>query len=513
MFILNNQQTKKLEDDTAASGIPHISLMEFAGTEVASFICKKIDVTDKRVAIVCGRGNNGGDGFVAARKLLRAGAEVSVLLAMGIPTTDDASEMFNRLEGLNTEIITYEDKPEEFCEKIKYADVIVDAIFGIGFYGCVNSGLKNIFEKINSASGTVFSVDVPSGVDSDNGQVEGSCICADYTVTFTTLKPAHVIFPAVDYCGEIYTASIGVPDDILKGLHTNIRALDADYIKSLFKKRARNSNKGDFGKLLSVCGSLGMCGSAVLAAKAAVSSGTGLVKMAMPRSIYTPISSQIIEPVMTLLEENSTGTFCKESIPALLDCVDTSTSCLIGCGIGLNDEIVEVVESVLENSKIPLVVDADGLNAIAKKPEMLNKVNVPVVMTPHPGEMGRLIGKTATEVQQQRMSIASSYAVTYGVNLVLKGANTIIADPDGNIFVNLTGNPGMSKAGSGDVLAGLIASFTAQGLSAIDAACAGVYLHGAAGDIAAEKYSQHCMTPFDIIKELPDLFLEIESKK
>ena len=511
MYILNNQQTKSLEDATALSGIPHISLMEFAGTAVASYIQKKQDVAGKRIAVVCGCGNNGGDGFVVARKLCSAGAQVAILLAMGEPTTEDALEMYNRACELDIRIVQHDEQSAEFFECIKYADIIVDAIFGIGFHGSARAPINQIFEMINSSQGTVYSVDVPSGVDSDTGQVEGVCVSADYTITFTALKPAHVIFPAADFCGEVFTASIGVPDEILSAQHTKIRALDLDYIKSLFIKRERNSNKGDFGKLLSVCGSLGMCGSAVLAAKAAVCSGTGLVKMAMPRSIYTPISSQIIEPIMTLLPENEVGTLSAECIEQLKQNMLLATTGLIGCGLGLNDDIVQVVRAVIEHSEIPLVIDADALNAVAKNPDVLHKAKVPLILTPHPGEMGRLIGKTAEEVQQQRMSVASSFAVTFGVYLVLKGANTIVADPEGNIFVNLTGNPGMSKAGSGDVLAGLIASLLAQGLSPIDAAVAGVYLHGRAGDIAAERFSQRCMTPHDIIGALPELMLKIES--
>lgn len=258
MYILNNQQTRILENETANSGIPHFSLMEFAGNAVAHFIKKRIGAEGKRVTVVCGCGNNGGDGFVVARKLFDAGAEINILLAAGEPTTHDASVMYERTKERGMRIINYGDSA--FESALYEADIIVDAIFGIGFHGNARAPMSNVFELINKSRATVVAVDVPSGVDSDNGQVSGECVMADYTVTFTTLKPAHVIFPAVDYCGEIITVSIGVPEDIIQSLDTNIRAVDGEYVKNIIPKRKRNTNKGDFGKLLSVCGSVGMCG-------------------------------------------------------------------------------------------------------------------------------------------------------------------------------------------------------------------------------------------------------------
>lgn len=508
MYILNNQQTRILENETAKSGIPHFSLMEFAGNAVARLIKKRFGAEEKRITVVCGCGNNGGDGFVVARKLFDAGAEVNVLLAAGEPTTHDAKIMFERIKERNIRIIDFGDNAFEAA--LYEADVIVDAIFGIGFHGNARAPLSNVFELINRSRAVVVAVDVPSGVDSDNGQVSGECVKADHTVTFTTLKPAHVIFPAVDYCGEITTASIGVPEDIIQSLDTNIRAVDGEYVKSLIPNRKRNTNKGDFGKLLSVCGSVGMCGSAVMAAKAAVCSGAGLVRMALPKSLYPVASSQIVEPVMSVMDENELGTFSASCKNKLLKSISASDACLIGCGLGMNDDVVELVSAVIETSEKPLVIDADGINAIAKNVDVLRKAKAPIIMTPHPGEMGRLLDKTAEEVQMQRMGVASSFAVTYGVYLVLKGANTIIADPDGKIYVNMTGNPGMSKAGSGDVLAGLIASLLVQGLSPLDAAVSGVYVHGAAGDEAAKDFSQHCMTPLNIIEKFPVIFKAIE---
>ncbi|MBQ6569441.1 MAG: NAD(P)H-hydrate epimerase [Clostridia bacterium] len=242
MYILNNQQTKSLEDATAQSGIPHISLMEFAGTAVSRQIIKSNDVTGKRIAVVCGCGNNGGDGFVAARKLYGAGAQVTILLAMGDPTTDDSQEMYRRACELDIPVIVRESEAA-FGECIKYADIIVDAIFGIGFHGSARPAISEIFEMINNSQAVVYSVDVPSGVDSDNGQVAGVCVKADHTVTFTALKPGHVIFPAADFCGEVVTTYIGVPDDILEAQSTNIRALDFDYIKSIFEKRKKTATR------------------------------------------------------------------------------------------------------------------------------------------------------------------------------------------------------------------------------------------------------------------------------
>lgn len=514
MLILNNAQTKKLEDIAVNDGgIEHIKLMENAGTAAFRFINECIGVNNKSVAVVCGRGNNGGDGFAVAKRMLDGGAKVRVMLALGQPTTDDAYRLLQESESAGIKTISYvedDNERQEFSKTLEAADIIVDAIFGVGFHGTVSDSLKNVIDMINSVRGTVVSIDVPSGVDSDSGEVAGPCVRADYTVTFSTMKPGHVIYPAVDYCGHVHVAGIGIDERVIHEQEHHISTIDYQKVRMSFPIRGNNTHKGTFGKLLCICGSLGMAGSATFAGKAAMMSGVGMVEMAVPRDIYPIVAANLIDPVYILLESSPTGTVSANSLPLILDKMRSATAIMIGCGMGKGEDVKIIVEEVIRNSDVPIIIDADGLNAIKDNLEVLSEAKAPILMTPHPGEMARLVGKTNDEVQSQRLEVASSFAMTYGVYLVLKGANTVCAAPDGSIMINLTGNPGMSKSGSGDVLAGLMGSLLAQGVDPEMAAAAAVHIHGKAGDKAAANFSQHSMTASDIIMEFSDIFSDIE---
>lgn len=514
MIILNNAQTKKLEDFAVASGgFDHTRLMENAGASVCRIINEIIGSVNKSVAVVCGIGNNGGDGFVVAKRLLEGGAKVRVLLAIGTPTTEDAKKFLGESEAAGIKTLSYaeEGDRQEFNKTIDNSDIIVDAIFGVGFHGKVSDELSEVIEMINSSRGTVVSVDVPSGVDSDSGEVSGACVQADHTVTFSTRKPGHVIYPAVDYCGEVHVASIGIPEHVIQEQEHHISTIDYEDVRRCFPRRSNNTHKGTFGKLLCICGSMGMAGSATFAGKAAVLSGVGMVEMAVPAEIYPIVAANLVDPVYHLLKSNEQGTVSADCIPLILEKLKSASAVMIGCGMGKGKDVTEVVETVIRNSDAPIIIDADGLNAIKDDLGVLRDAKAPIVMTPHPGEMARLVGKTNVEVQSQRLEVASSFAMTFGVYMVLKGANTVCATPDGRIAINLTGNPGMSKSGSGDVLAGLLGSLLAQGMSPEQAATCAVHIHGMAGDIAAEKYSQHSMAANDIIIEFCDIFNDIEN--
>ncbi|MBQ1413161.1 MAG: NAD(P)H-hydrate dehydratase [Clostridia bacterium] len=514
MLILNNAQTKKLEDTAVEQGgIEHIKLMENAGTAAFRFINERLSVNNKSVAVVCGRGNNGGDGFALARKMLDGGAKVRIMLALGQPTTEDAYRLLAESERAGIKTISYVENDgdrQDFAKTIEAADIIVDAIFGVGFHGTVSEGLKNVIDMINNARGTVVSIDVPSGVDSDSGEVAGPCVRADYTVTFTTMKPGHVIYPAVDYCGHVHVALIGIDERMVQEQEHHIATIDYQRVRSSFPLRSNNTHKGVFGRLLCICGSVGMAGSATFAGKAAVMSGVGMVEMAVPRDIYPIVAGNLVDPIYVLLGSTPAGTISADSLPLILEKMKSATAVMIGSGMGRGDDVRTVVEEVIRRCEVPLIIDADGLNAIKDDLGVLSEAKAPIVMTPHPGEMARLVGKTNDEVQSQRLEVASSFAMTFGVYLVLKGANTVCATPDGRVMINLTGNPGMSKAGSGDVLSGLIGSLLAQGMAPEVAAAAAVHIHGMAGDKAAESFSQHSMTPNDIIMEFSDIFADIE---
>ena len=513
MIILNNAQTKKLEDyAVTCGGFDHTRLMENAGASVCRIINEILGSANKSVAVVCGIGNNGGDGFVVAKRLLEGGAKVRVLLVLGTPTTDDAKKFLKESEaaGIKTLSYTHKDEKTEFAKTIENSDIIVDAIFGVGFHGRVSDELGEVIGMINSSHGSIVSVDVPSGVDSDSGEVSGVCVQADHTVTFSTRKPGHVIYPAVDYCGEVHVVSIGIPEHVIHEQEYHISTIDYGDVRSCFPPRRNNTHKGTFGKLLCICGSIGMAGSATFAGKAAVQSGVGMVEMAVPAEIYPIVAANLVDPVYHLLKSNANGTVSADSIPLILEKMKTATAVMIGCGMGKGKDVTEVVEAVIRNSDVPIVIDADGLNAPTDDLGVLGEAKAPIVMTPHPGEMARLVGKTNVEVQSQRMEVASSFAMTFGVYMVLKGANTVCATPDGRIAINLTGNPGMSKSGSGDVLAGLLGSLLAQGMQPEKAATCAVHIHGMAGDSAADRYSQHSMAANDIINEFSEIFSDIE---
>ena len=513
MIILNNAQTKKLEDYAVQSGgFDHTRLMENAGASVCRFISETIGILNKSVAVVCGRGNTGGDGFVVAKRLLEGGAKVRVLLAMGAPTTENAKKFLGESEAAGIRTLSYADENDrlEFEKTLENSDIIVDAIFGVGFHGMVSEELSNVIEMINSSEGIVVSVDVPSGVDSDSGEVSGVCVKAAHTITFSTRKPGHVIYPAVDYCGEVHTVSIGIDEHVIREQEHHISTIDYEDVCRCFPRRSNNTHKGTFGKLLCICGSLGMAGSATFAGKAAVLSGVGMVEMAVPAEIYPIVAANLVDPVYHLLKSNGQGTVSADAIPLILEKMKNATAVMIGCGMGKGKDVTDVVEAVIRHSEVPVIIDADGLNAIKDDLGVLREAHAPIVMTPHPGEMARLVGKTNDEVQSQRLEVASSFAMTFGVYMVLQGANTVCATPDGLIAINLTGNPGMSKSGSGDVLAGLLGSLLAQGIPPEKAATCAVHIHGMAGDSAAERFSQHSMAANDIIMEFSEIFSDIE---
>ncbi len=512
MLILTKQQIKELEDAYVRSGLDHIKLMEAAGNAVGRFIHEKFGINGKSIAVLCGSGNNGGDGFMAAKKLLENGAKVCVLLADGMPGTPDAIDMYGRAERAGVTIIdcAAEEDNEKIDRLINEADIIVDAIYGLGFRDEPPALAAELINKVNLATADVISVDIPSGVSGDSGQVASVCVKAGYTITFTAMKPGHIIFPGAEYCGTVLCSNIGIDEAEAEAVPPQVMAVDYQNVRLCFSARKQNTYKGDYGSLLAVCGSYGMAGAAVLSGKAAVQSGVGLLRMVMPQSIYPVAAGQLLDAVYYPMKDSDEGTLCVDDCDRIIELASKQKACLVGCGLGHTEDIKELVGRLVLESTVPLVLDADALNVLADDVMLLKEAQVPVIITPHAGEMGRLVRAEAEDVQKKRLALATEFASEFGVYVVLKGANTIIAAPDGTVRVNLNGNPGMAKGGSGDVLAGIIGSLLAQGLSPTDACECGVYIHGAAGDSAASHYSHHAMTPMDIILELPGVFLDIE---
>jgi NAD(P)H-hydrate epimerase len=499
-----------LEQSAVDGGIEYLQLMENAGTAVVRHMRKKYTLGDKRIVVLCGKGNNGGDGFVIARHLSELGAIITVVLVEGQPVTEIAKHMLGELRFTNVKTIRFPDSSELVKPALASADFIIDSIYGIGFHGSIPEAILPVIQAVESSKAVVIAVDIPSGAQCDTGVVEGACIHADDTITFSTLKTGHLLQPAKSYCGQISVVSVGISAYLISCPKSNLEVTELETVKQMFQPRNPESNKGDFGRLLCFCGSDGMAGAAVMSAKAAVRCGTGLVYVALPRAIYPIVASQLTEPVFAVLDSTVSGEILPQSKTYFKQVFSRSTACLVGCGLGTEQTTENLVYKAVSRSTVPLILDADGINAVAANIDILKTAKAPVILTPHPGEMARLLNTTVADVQAHRLEYASDFAAKYQVIVVLKGAGTVIAEPNGKLYVNPTGNAGMAKGGSGDVLAGMIAAFAAQSMEPFFAAICGVYLHGLAGDRCAKKLSQRAMLPTDLIDELPELFLEFE---
>lgn len=506
MRLLNSEEMKQVEQCTAKFGLSYQRMMENAGAACARNIRNVIEQekkTGRNVVVICGKGNNGGDGFVVARKMAENGYNVCVVLASGYPNSQEATYMYKLVLDLSIPTVWYEADRVKAVQTVKNADIIVDAIFGFSFYGSISDELRELFREINGARGMRFALDVPSGVYCNSGYNDPDCVKADYTIAISALKPAHIIHPAADNCGDIIIANIGIPEESYKAVEDSLYTYNKFEVGNLFPKREVTANKGSFGHLLCICGSRGMVGAPVLVGSAALRSGAGLVTMAFPESSYLPVASKLTEVLLMPLPENSEGTLSAQAAERIVSVLDRYDGIVIGPGMGVNEDTAAVLRAVLSNAKVPVIVDADGLNIIAKDKTVLLSASSQVVLTPHPKEMSRLVGTPVEIVQSDRINCAREFAQQYGVYLALKGSNTVVAQPDKKrVYVNASGNSGLSKGGSGDVLAGLMGGFAVQGFSFIDAITASVYVHGYTGDVVSEKTSKSGMLPCDVVSEL-----------
>ena len=507
MKIYTERQMRAAEQAAADGGVTFLRLMENAGAACAAEIRARLQPQQKTV-ILCGKGKNGGDGFVIARKLSEAGFAVVVLLVQGQPRDEDALYMLGKLDGSDVRVfdLTQNDAPRRL---IPEADVLVDAVFGIGFRGVADETLAELFRMVNAAKGTVYAVDLPSGLACDSGEAAGESICADYTLAISAGKLCHVLQPAAARCGRVIPVRIGVEDVYYKHMPYYAYTFSPKEVRKVFPVRPAVSNKGDFGKVLCICGSMSFAGAAVLSAQGALRSGAGLVYAAFPQSAYPAIGAKLTEAVLLPMPDDTEGRFAASAIPHVLEAMRGKQAIVLGCGLGQSAGTRELVETVLQSAECPVVLDADGINLIAGNIDILRSAKARLILTPHPGEMARLAGVAVDDVQRDRVGTACAFAGQYGVTLVLKGANTVVASPEGGaVYLNTTGNAGMAKGGSGDFLAGLLGGFLAQGVRF--AAETAVYIHGLCGDRAAEKLSGRGMLPTDCIAMLPYVLSEFE---
>jgi hydroxyethylthiazole kinase-like uncharacterized protein yjeF len=529
MKVVTAQEMQEIDERTIKRiGIPGSVLMERAGMAVAS---KVKELFEKRKTIVlAGGGKNGGDGIVVARELYNSGWNVRVFLLSG-------RGKLGRECLFQFRIAKEYGVPMEFRSGITGADlhsaVVVDAMFGTGLNREITGTMAKTIAFLNNYGSPVISVDMPSGISSDTGRVMGVAVTAGYTVTFGLPKRGHLLQPGAEYTGELFVEDIGFPRDLLASKALNLELLEKEMLSHLIPARPGYSHKGDYGHVLVVAGSRGRTGAAFMTAKACMRTGAGLVTMGVPESLMNVVQGGVTEEMTLQLPDRGDGSISSKAVDTILRFLSEKADVVcIGPGIGVSDETRSAMAEIVRTSRAPMVIDADGINALSEGGKhgvagILKKARAPIVLTPHPGEMARLLRsqesgvksqKSGTtpgityqipDIEEDRINIATSFAKETGTYLVLKGVPTVVAEPEGRAFINPTGNPGMATAGSGDVLSGMVASLLAQGLEPLSAATLGVFMHGRAGDIAAKDKGMHSLVASDIIESLPAAFEEM----
>lgn len=503
MKLLNNQQMKDLDRQAIEKyKIPGIILMENAGIRVVEEIYKVLPQNHNKVVIICGVGNNGGDGFVVARHLINKGIDVEVyILGKANQIKGDAKINFDIVKAMELKLHFIEDQVniDRLKNDLYKANIIVDALLGTGIDRPVEGLLKDIIENINYFKGKtkILSIDIPSGVNGDDGSILGCCVDADITVTFQLPKIGNINMPGGEYSGDLIIKDIGIPLEVIKESPYTGKLITEELVKGLLPPRKIQAHKGSYGSALIIAGGKESWGSvaissfggaAMLASKAALRCGVGLLKVAIPGTLIPAMNLQVMEAI---------------ALPQRLDIIEEELSIVdviaIGSGCGQSQDFEKLLEEVILKTSKPMVLDADALNIISKNKDLLRDLNQPAVITPHPGEMARLTGLTPEVVNANRINIAKNFAEEYNVTVVLKGAGTVISSPERDVYLNTTGNPGMATAGTGDVLTGMIASFIAQGIDPLMAAVTAVYLHGKSGDNMTDKLGEYSLMAGDII--------------
>lgn len=518
MRVLNTEQMREADRRTIEDiGIPSIVLMENAGRQaVAAMEAAFDELPASRVGVICGRGNNGGDGFVVARTLVQRGVDTIVFLLGSVADVrGDARTNLETLGRIGLTVVEITDAQEwelHFTE-VSECDLIVDAIVGTGFRGRLSGLLETVVADVNGLGVPVVAIDLPTGLSADAHHLDGEAIEASMTVTLAAPKIPLVFPPADSHAGDLVIADIGIPYPVIDDIEGQyLELLTRERMRELVPVRVPESHKGDFGRVLVIAGSMGRTGAAHLAALGALKSGAGLVTIATPRSCLPIVAAMAPEYMTEPLEETASGTVDFAAIDRIFEI--QADVIAVGPGLGQAPSTTAFVQALVERAGVPLVLDADALNAFAGEPERLTgRDGVDVIITPHPGEMARLMNTTIEAVQHDRLRAAREFAAARRVHVVLKGNRTLIAGPDGRTFVNLTGNAGMATGGTGDLLTGMIAAWFAQLLDAEAASKLAVYLHGTAGDLAEADEGEVALTAGDVAARLGDAVLELTARK
>ena len=485
-------------------GIASLALMEGAGRAVAESAYRLTEgCPDRPILVLCGRGNNGGDGFVAARHLIELGRTVQVFVAAPRgEITGDAEANLQRLEVLGLSCL-YLTEAEPALAALPRCGLVVDALLGTGLSGKVRGLAGKLIEGLNESGQPVLAVDIPSGLDADTGEPLGVAVRAQETVTMGLPKLGLFLHPGVDYAGRVTVADIGFPADLIADSQAVADLTAPEWVRMLLPQRPRSAHKGEFGRVLVIAGSVGMTGAAFLCAEAALRVGAGLVTVGCPASLNDILEVKLTEALTLPLPETYQRSLDTRALAPILEHAEAASVLAIGPGLSRQPETSVLVRRLVARVDKPMVVDADGLNALADAAVLLEGEHAPAVLTPHPGEMGRLMGVSTERVQARRAHFAEAAANRFHSVIILKGACSLVAEAGRPLTVNPTGNPGLASGGTGDVLTGMVAGLIAQGLLPFEAGAAAAYLHGLAGDLAARKLGEASLVAGDVLAAVP----------
>lgn len=510
MRVMTAEAMRRAEALAVQAGISYERLMEQAGQGAAERLLARYRgrLEKEGLTVLLGKGNNGGDGLVIARAVLESlpEAEVRLIFCLGERLSELAALNLARLEPFSGRVVRYTaaEAPEA-----AFSGVVLDGIFGTGFHGALPDSIRPALQMANRAAAVRVALDIPTGVNGDNGLFDPDAFRAEMTCAFAALKPAHLFKGSRPFCGEAEIIPIGITEGMLAEAG-GLTRMDKALIRASLPSRTADSHKGSYGKLLGIGGSGTMTGAVLLFSEAAVRCGVGLAMAAAPEIAIRPVRAMLPEALQYPFPLGPGGCIAEEAVPALLrKAADWPDAVLCGCGLGTGDGAAALVEGLLSAGR-PLVLDADGLNCLAGMgTHLLRRAKGPVILTPHMAEFSRLCGKSIPEIREERIPLARAFAAAYGVTLVLKDATTVVVQPDGQAYLNDNGNSGLSRGGSGDTLAGMIAAFLAGGAEPGQAAVCGVYLHALAGDMAAAEMTPYGMTVTDLIRRLPLAFREV----
>ncbi|WP_110955939.1 NAD(P)H-hydrate dehydratase [Anaerosinus massiliensis] len=507
MKVVTAKQIRQIDHQTIEQyGMPEIALMENAGSEVAKAVVRILKTIDgKKICIFAGKGNNGGDGFVAARHLINQKAKIKVFIIGNATDIKNSAKInLNILLSMGADVL--EVKGERDWDKVKialaFSDCFIDALLGTGFEGTLRPEMIKMIDMMNGMGKTIIAVDIPSGVEADSGIVHNTAVQAAATVTFGLPKIGLLLYPGAAHAGEILTVDIGIPNVLLSDGNIKQNMINTNMVKSLLVKRHDDCHKGTCGKVLLVAGSVGMTGAAVLAANAALRSGAGLVTLAIAKSLQPIVAAKLTEVMTYPLSEERAGVIGAEAVQELIALAQGYDVIAIGPGLGRDPATLDMVYQLVTKIDKQVILDADAIHAFAGTAKDLTKAKMTPILTPHLGEFSNLIGISIDDIKSDLIDIVRQAAEDFKSILVVKSARTVVAYPDGNVYINIRGNAGMATAGSGDVLTGVISGLFVQGLLSYSAAVAGVFLHSFAGDLAARS-GMVGLVANDIVQALP----------